>query len=78
MLLRNTTFSHALRDQDIRYSYVIVIQVIACKIINVPFFSIILEVVSEKETMVVEITTFVEVANNVNKVGKGEGVVLIL
>ena len=52
------------------YSTVIAKQLITCKIINVPFFSI-LEIASEKETMV-EIKTFVEVAN-VNKVGKGGG-----
>ena len=51
-------------------------QLITCKIINVPFFSI-LEIASYRETMV-EVKTFVEVANNVKKVGKGEGVVLIL
>ena len=43
---------------------------------NVLFFSI-LEIASQKETMV-EIKTFVEVCNNVNKVRKGEGVVRIL
>ena len=55
----------------------IVRQLITCQLLNVPFFSI-LEVASERETMVVEIKTFVEVANNVNKVGNGERVVLIL
>ena len=59
-----------------RYLTVIVKQLITCKIIHVPFFSI-LEITSQKETMV-KIKTFVKVANNVNKVGKGERIVLIL
>ena len=50
-------------------------QLITYRTINVPFFSI-LEIASQKETMV-KTKTF-EVANNVNKVGKGEEVVLIL
>ena len=46
------------------------------KIIIIPFFSI-LEIASEKET-VVEIKTFVEVSDNVNKVAKWEWVVFTL
>ena len=46
------------------------------KIKNVSFLSI-LEITSEKET-IVEIKTFVEVSDNVNKAAKREGVVLVL
>ena len=46
------------------------------KIINVPFFSV-LEIDSQIETTV-EIKTFVEVSDNINKVAKWEWVVFVL